>query len=53
MGIMRTLKRWFEHARPRERPRRRRDPEYSSLPGGSSAKDAARASPGRAGELAD
>jgi hypothetical protein len=40
-------------AQGRKRPQRRHDPDWSSLPGGSSAKEAEGASPERAGELAD
>ena len=39
--------------RPRRRGRRRRDPEYATLPGGDSIDEAAEASPERARELAD
>jgi hypothetical protein len=39
-------------AAPPER-RRRRDPDWSSLPGGSSVKEAEQGSAGRARELAD
>jgi hypothetical protein len=37
----------------RKPPRRRRDPDWASLPGGSSIKEAGKASSERAGELAD
>jgi hypothetical protein len=57
---MRLFKR-FKRTGARERrkparrkpPRRRTDPDWTALPGGSSAKEAAEAPPGRAGELAD
>ena len=57
---MRLFKR-FKRTGARERrkparrkpPRRRTDPDWTALPGGSSAKEAADAPPGRAGELAD
>jgi hypothetical protein len=41
-------------SRKRRRPaRRRRDPDYATLPGGDSVKEAAEAPPERAHELAD
>jgi hypothetical protein len=59
MGLIEKLKRKTSRSagrpkRPARRPAaRRRDPDYSTLPGGDSAKEAASVPPDRARELAD
>jgi hypothetical protein len=57
MGLVESLKRIRGGKRRRgdrrKPPRRRRDPDWASLPGGSSIKEAGKASSERAGELAD
>jgi hypothetical protein len=57
MGLVESLKRIrgrkSRRADRRKPPRRRRDPNWATLPGGSSTKEAGTASIERARELAD
>jgi hypothetical protein len=57
MGLIEKLKQITSRRRKRSarsaRSARRRDPDYSTLPGGDSAKEAASVPPDRARELAD
>jgi hypothetical protein len=52
--LARVARRESDSSERRRRPaRRRRDPDYATLPGGDSVKEAAEAPPERARELAD